>query len=355
MIILDSTTESLEILLAGAVTTTQAPFSVSYADHNASVPSFTPGSSDGQTNGTTAVTLASAPASGVQRQIKRINIYNADSAAMTVTIRLNNGGTLRTILSVTLQTGERIEYEDSEGFRVFTVTGAVKVTAVASTVEPGYIDGLVLSWNSATSISVSSGTAYIPSVGANVNVASAITKAGLVLSASSFHHVYLFLNAGVPDVEVVTTVPSSPYNGNARTKSGDTTRRYLGTILSDAGSNAYRFQVDTGMYRYMVDTNTAPFRALSGGMATVATTVSLSATIPITTRQTLLALTNLDAAQGVRLTIPALPAVILQNIRQASSVANLFQTDSSQQIAYFFSAAPAAGFFVDVIGYGVER
>ena len=80
MIILDSTTESLEILLGGAVATNQLPFTVSFADHNAAAPSFTPGSTDGQTNGATAVTLVASPAASVQRQVKRINIYNADTA-----------------------------------------------------------------------------------------------------------------------------------------------------------------------------------------------------------------------------------------------------------------------------------
>lgn len=126
MIILDATSESLEILLAGAVTTTQAPFTVSYADHNAATPSFTPGSSDGVTNNTTAVTLVAAPAASTQRQVKRINVYNDDTAAMMVTVRLNNGGTFRKIAVITILPGERIEYEDSVGFRVFDASGAIK-------------------------------------------------------------------------------------------------------------------------------------------------------------------------------------------------------------------------------------
>lgn len=134
MIILDSTTESLEILLAGAVTTNQLPFTASYADHNATAPSFTPGSSDGQTNSTTAVTLVGNPGAGVQRQVKRLNVYNADTAQVTVTIRLNNGGTLRTIIVVTLLPGDRIEYEDSTGFRVFDSTGALRSGSTLATV-----------------------------------------------------------------------------------------------------------------------------------------------------------------------------------------------------------------------------
>lgn len=126
MIILDSTTESLEILLAGAITTSQLPFTASYADHNAAAPSFTPISSDGQTNGTTAVTLVPSPVASVQRQVKRLNVYNADTAAATVTIRLNNGGTFRIQRVITLLPGEVIEYEDSRGFTIYDASGAAK-------------------------------------------------------------------------------------------------------------------------------------------------------------------------------------------------------------------------------------
>lgn len=53
----------------------------------------------GTTNGATAVDVASAPASGRQRIIpaKGFNLYNADSGALAVTLRLNDNGTIRII------------------------------------------------------------------------------------------------------------------------------------------------------------------------------------------------------------------------------------------------------------------
>lgn len=363
MIVLDATTKSLQILLGGAVTTNQLVFTASYADYIASPAAFTPGANDGATNNTTAVTLVAAPAASTQRQVKRINVYNADTAQATVTIRLNNGGTLRTMLTVTLQTGERIEYEDAEGFRVFTVTGAVKVTAVTSTVEPGYIDGLVMRWVSATALTVSMGTAYIPSVGSNINVAADIAKTGLALSATSWYHVYLYLNSGVPDIEIVTTAPSTPYNGTARTKTGDTTRRYIGSVKTDGSGNLYQFIQDGDTVAWLYDTVSAPARVLSGGVATVRTTVATAVVVPVTALRALLSIRNdsnnvflftrsPDQPTAGGLTGPYLYA----SVKFSSSAVALHPLNASQQFEYLMSGAPTPdGAYIDVLGYTYGR
>lgn len=361
MIILDSTSESLEILLAGAVTTNQLPFTASYADHNATAPSFTPGSSDGQTNNTTAVTLVGNPGAGVQRQVKRLNVYNADTAQATVTIRLNNGGTFRTQFSIVLQTGERIEYEDGKGFSVYTVTGAQKVTAVASTVEPGYIDGLQMIRNSGTSLSVSSGTAYIPSVGANVNVPATITKAGLALAVSTMYHVYLFLNSGVPDVEVVTTAPASPYNGVARAKTGDTTRRYVGSVITDSTGAIIDFvhSITSNLISYQANISPAPFVVLTG-TASVATTVSVASLVPTTSRLAVCPVNNNDPSVTVLFgnsIVPpsAGPITFMESCGPNRSISTEILLDASQAFQYMFLSAPSSNVVVRVKAYYYER
>lgn len=95
MIILDATTRSVEVLLGGAVTTNQLPIVASYVDNTTT--SYTPGSSNTQSNNTTAVTAVAAPASSTQRQVKLLTVTNADTAAATVTVRYNDNGTTRTL------------------------------------------------------------------------------------------------------------------------------------------------------------------------------------------------------------------------------------------------------------------
>jgi len=121
MIVLDATNKSLEIVLAGAVTTNQLPFVATYVD--VTTTTYTPGENDGTSNNTTAVTIVSAPAASTQRQLKFLSVHNADTAAATVTIRYNNNSTTRIILRAALAVGDQIIYSDGEGFSVLDVNG----------------------------------------------------------------------------------------------------------------------------------------------------------------------------------------------------------------------------------------
>jgi len=122
--ILDSTTKTLELVLGSAVTTTAMPIAVDYVDSTATT--FTPGSVDSQSNGTTAVTILAAPAASTQRKVNEITVYNADSAAKLTTVRLNNNTTIRPLVVVTLQVGDTLGYTDVSGWYVMDSSGAIK-------------------------------------------------------------------------------------------------------------------------------------------------------------------------------------------------------------------------------------
>ncbi|HEY4963601.1 MAG TPA: hypothetical protein VIH90_02795 [Candidatus Saccharimonadales bacterium] len=109
--ILDTTSKSIELFLGGAVTSNQLQCVASWADITTST--FTPGSTDTQSNNTTSVTIVAAPASSTQRQVKAINVYNADTAAATLTIRLNNSSTYRVLLKVALQPGYTLQFTEN--------------------------------------------------------------------------------------------------------------------------------------------------------------------------------------------------------------------------------------------------
>jgi len=147
MIILDATTKSLEILLGGAVTTTQLPFVATYVDMTTSA--YTPGSNDGASNNTTAVTAVSAPASSTQRQVKLLTVYNADTASATLTVRYNNNSTTRIMWKGTLAVGDTFVYTDGEGARVIDTSGKLKVTSGTS-VDTVTTKGDLLTYDTAT-------------------------------------------------------------------------------------------------------------------------------------------------------------------------------------------------------------
>ena len=104
MLVLDTTTKSITVAMSGAPATTNPDFVTAYSDDNGTT--FVEGSSDGVLNGTTQVTLISAPAASTRRLIKTIYIENKDTAPVTLTITLNNNGTLRNITKVTLSVGD---------------------------------------------------------------------------------------------------------------------------------------------------------------------------------------------------------------------------------------------------------
>lgn len=159
---------------------------------------------------------------------------------------------------------------------------AAQNAALAALSISGYIDGLQMIWNGVNSVSFTSGTAAIPSLEALLQFPSTITKSGLSLAASTFYHAYGFSNSGTPDVEITTTAPSSPYLGAARTKTGDTSRRYLGTFLTDTSGFIHQFLVSGNLVVYPKAGagGGSVFRVLSAKITAAEQAVSLSGVIP---------------------------------------------------------------------------
>lgn len=122
MFILDTTLKSLQILLGGAVTTNQLVYEANYADLTATGTTLI--ANDGLTNSTTAVTPVAAPAASTVRKLMSLNVYNADTAAAIVTVRLNNNGTFRNLAVVTLGIGYSLTVTN-EGWKVTDNLGEV--------------------------------------------------------------------------------------------------------------------------------------------------------------------------------------------------------------------------------------
>jgi len=223
----------------------------------------------------------------------------------------------------------------------------------------GYIDGLKMAWNNATSISVTSGAAYIPSLYKCLPSLSTLTLNGLTLAANTWYHVYLYLNAGVPAIECVTTAPAAAYNGTARTKTGDTSRRYVGSVLTDASANIYNFRHDADgaiYYRVGIDT----FKVLVGN-ATTATSVSCAGVVPPTATKTLANIINNDVTYVAWLgnadLVPS-STNYLELIGVGSKGTTLATTivlDSSLSFQYLMQTGATANLVVRLKGYTYER
>ena len=104
---------SLEGALNAVSTSQNMDVTVDYLDYNVQGMPTVPATFVTTTLGTTTVTFLPAPTSGPAREPVRISIYNADSAAKTLTLRTKDAGTSTTkvILNVSTSTLKSLLWE----------------------------------------------------------------------------------------------------------------------------------------------------------------------------------------------------------------------------------------------------
>ncbi len=113
--ILDTTTRKLQAFLSGAAATTNPTVTVSFydvprqskADNSEYLrsPQFT------VLDGAAETDICAAPTvQGTVRNVEYINIYNADSATVTVTVAVDDSGTNRIQAKIVLLTGQAAQW-----------------------------------------------------------------------------------------------------------------------------------------------------------------------------------------------------------------------------------------------------
>lgn len=149
--------------------------------------------------------------------------------------------------------------------------------------SPAHIDGLNISYVSSGTLSVQPGSAFVPSLGRMVFVTGSINVNIPLVSTTvsgSWQHVYLSEVGGVASVQVTGTAVDNPYAGVARTKSGDTSRRYIGSVYCDPNGQLYRWNsnVQGNIWRlnWLEAVNAYPFQ-----FANVSGTVTTSTALPV--------------------------------------------------------------------------
>lgn len=149
----------------------------------------------------------------------------------------------------------------------------------------GYIDGLFPTWVSATAITFSPGSAYVPGTGAILEAPAAIILTGLVTTANTWYYFYLYNNAGTPAIEMSTVAPDATYFGTARAKTGDTSRRFIFTARTGAANVITQFSWGSdGIYRAAVAAGTAPWRVLADGATVAWTAINCAPALPTVAR-----------------------------------------------------------------------
>lgn len=228
--------------------------------------------------------------------------------------------------------------------------------AASSGTNMAFIEGLEVVWNSTTSITIKAGAAYVEGLGRTLELSADLTKSGLSLAADTWYYPYLFENAGTADVELVTTGPTTPYRGEARSKSGDASRRFIRSVRTGATGAIHRFEWSGDVVRYLLDQTVAPFRVLSDGRqgSTYSADVSCAAVVPPTTTRGLLALECRGGNYLYVTNSEAGTTAVLSKARVGAGHAELFPLSASRAFQYKHTGgSPAAGngADVDVLGY----
>lgn len=125
LMLIDATTQTLEIKLAGAVAANELPVVLAYIDGEAS--NFFPTLQHSISNGTAEVTILSAPEPRGKRMVKFMYIRNTDTATVTLTLQLADGATDREILKIAILQDETLVYTDTTGFKIIDTNGNTKV------------------------------------------------------------------------------------------------------------------------------------------------------------------------------------------------------------------------------------
>ena len=252
--------------MSGAAATTNPDFTAAWADNNGTI--FTEGATDGALNGTSSVTLVTAPAASTRRTIKAITIENKDTAAVTLTISYNNNSTLRTIAKVTLQVGDTWTTDgtfDTNGSLKQTL-GTVNLASVTGTLGTANggsgattLTGVLKGNGTSAFTAATAGTDYVAPATATTFTAtqtfngSSSTLAMVLADAAETTTVSATAATGTINYDVTTqsvlyytTNASANWTVNFRGSSGTS----LNTLLSTGQSITVVFLVTQGSTAY---------------------------------------------------------------------------------------------------------
>ena len=130
MIRLDTINRSLQLFLGAAKATNNLQIVVSYSDQTATT--YLGGTQLSNSNGTTAVTICSAPAANTIRDIDMISVLNIDTVYQVVTIQYLDTSTTYKILDIELNVGDKLTWTHGSAWQVVDNSGNVKYTVLTT-------------------------------------------------------------------------------------------------------------------------------------------------------------------------------------------------------------------------------
>lgn len=227
-------------------------------------------------------------------------------------------------------------------------------------VSTRYIDGLEVVWG-ANSVIVQPGSCFIQASNFLFELTAAATINLTGLTANTEYHIYAYAGAGnAPSVELSSAAPVASALGGY-TKTGDTSRRYLRTLLAASATTAYRFVQDGSRVYYNAPGITAaPFAILPTGAAVMpGANVAPGVVVPLTAVAITLQATNNDPSVVARISNDDIGSITTNNFRQVLRPATAVEIDAlisfTRTISYAFDTTPTSVLTLRVSGYTFKR
>ena len=232
MIRLDTVNRSLAMYLGGAQATAPLQAVVSYSDQTATT--YLGGTKLTNSNGTTAVTICSAPAASTIRDIDMVTILNTDTVSQVVTVEMLDTSTPYLISTVTLLVGEKLTYTHGSAWQVVDNSGNVKYVVLSTSGVNSFSGGSTgLTPATATTGAVTLGGTLAVASGGTGTATPALVAGTNVTITGTWPNQTINSGAGSGTVtSVAATVPAFlSVAGSPITTSGTLAISYSGTAL----------------------------------------------------------------------------------------------------------------------------
>ena len=257
MIRLDTVNRSLQMFLGAATTSNPLQVIVCYSDQTLST--YQGSTQLSNSNGTTAVTICSAPASGATRDIDMLSVLNTDTVAANVTIEVVDTSTPYQLIYVQLSAQDKLTYTHGSGWQIVTSQGNIKysVQSVPGVTSFNSRTGVVTLTSSDVTTALTytpapqtSGTSLLYGNGSggfsNVTIGSGVTFSGGTLSATGSGTVSS-VGLSLPSIFTVSGSPVTTSGTLTATLASETANTVFAAPNGSSGTPTFRSLVNADL------------------------------------------------------------------------------------------------------------
>ena len=239
-----TSTETMTIRLGNPKTARDCAWRISYWDAAlATAALVTEGSVAGSTNGTSQVTMLSAPSAGNVRHARSMSMLNGDSASITVEIAIGAA-----FYKASLNVGDILHMNEKTGWTVSTASGAIKMALGSA------------SWGTLTG-DLADQIDLAAELDTKVDRNTTITESGLTNKIVQYDSKGLVLSgvdattASIPDSVDKRYVTDSQKDAAGRTHLALSTGLLTGCVLSVDSGDPTKIHVTDGVCQYVDNSN----------------------------------------------------------------------------------------------------